>query len=39
VVLGLSQKSHIEKVLKKFNTHKCNNTRASIVKGVKFTKF
>jgi hypothetical protein len=27
-VLGLSQKSYIEKVLKKFNMHKCNPTPA-----------
>jgi hypothetical protein len=38
-VLGLSQKSYIEKVLKKFNMHKCNPTPAPIVKGVKFEKF
>jgi hypothetical protein len=38
-VLGLSQKSYIEKVLKKFNMHKCNLTPAPIVKGVKFDKF
>jgi hypothetical protein len=38
-VLGLSQKSYIEKVLKKFNMHKCNPTSALIVKGVKFGKF
>jgi hypothetical protein len=38
-VLGLSQKSYIEKVLKKFNMHKCNPTPAPIVKGVKFGKF
>jgi hypothetical protein len=38
-VLGLSQKSYIEKVLKKFNMHKCNHTSAPIVKGVKFRKF
>jgi hypothetical protein len=38
-VLGLSQKSYIEKVLKKFNMHKCNLTPAPIVKGVKFGKF
>jgi hypothetical protein len=37
-VLGLSQKSYIEKVLKKFNMHKCNPTPAPIVKGVKFGK-
>jgi hypothetical protein len=38
-VLGLSQKSYIEKVLKKFNMHKCNPTPALIVKRVKFGKF
>jgi hypothetical protein len=38
-VLGLSQKSYIEKVLKKFNMHKCNPTLAPTVKGVKFEKF
>jgi hypothetical protein len=38
-VLGLSQKSYIEKVLKKFNMYKCNPTPSSIVKGVKFEKF
>jgi hypothetical protein len=38
-VLGLSQKSYIEKVLKKFNMHKCNPMLAPIVKGVKFGKF
>jgi hypothetical protein len=38
-VLGLSQRSYIEKVLKKFNIHKCNPTPAPIVKGVKFGKF
>jgi hypothetical protein len=38
-VLGLSQKSYIEKVLKKFNMHKCNPMPAPIVKGIKFEKF
>jgi hypothetical protein len=38
-VLGLLQKSYIEKVLKKFNMHKCNPTPALIVNGVKFGKF
>jgi hypothetical protein len=38
-VLWLSQKAYIEKVLKKFNMHKCNHTPASIVKDVKFGKF
>jgi hypothetical protein len=37
--LGLSQKSYIEKVLKKFNMHKCNPIPALIVKGVRFEKF
>jgi hypothetical protein len=37
--LGFSQKSYIEKVLKKFNMHKGNPTPALIVKGVKFEKF
>ncbi|KAK3118926.1 hypothetical protein QOZ80_9BG0710700 [Eleusine coracana subsp. coracana] len=31
--LGLSQKTYIEKVLKKFNMHKCSATPAPIVKG------
>jgi hypothetical protein len=38
-VLGLLQKSYIEKVLKKFNMHKCNPTPTPIVKGVKFGNF
>jgi hypothetical protein len=38
-VLRLSQKSYIEKVIKKFNMHKCNPTPAPIVKGVRFEKF
>jgi hypothetical protein len=38
-VLGLSQKSYIEKVLRKFSMHMCNSTPAPIVKGVKFEKF
>jgi hypothetical protein len=38
-VLGLSQKSYIEKVLKKFNMRKCILTPAPIVKDVKFEKF
>jgi hypothetical protein len=37
-VLGLSQKSYIEKVLKKFIMHKCNPTPAPIVNDVKFGK-
>jgi hypothetical protein len=31
-VLGLSQKTYIEKVLKKFNMHKCSASSAPIVK-------
>jgi hypothetical protein len=31
-VLELLQKSYIEKVLKKFNMHKCNTTHAPIVR-------
>jgi hypothetical protein len=38
-VLGLSQKSYIGKVLKKFNMHRCNPTPAPIVKDAKFGKF
>jgi hypothetical protein len=38
-VLGLLQKSYIEKVLKKFNMHKCNPTPAPIVNVIKFGKF
>jgi hypothetical protein len=38
-VLGFLQKSNIEKVLKKFDMHKCNPTLAPIVKGIKFGKF
>jgi hypothetical protein len=38
-LLGRSQKSYIEKILKKFNMHKCNPTPALIVKGIKFGKF
>jgi hypothetical protein len=32
-VLGLSQKTYIEKVLKKFSMHKCSPSPALIVKG------
>ncbi|KAK3142870.1 hypothetical protein QOZ80_4BG0352960 [Eleusine coracana subsp. coracana] len=34
--LGLSQKIYIEKVLKKFNMHKCSSTPAPIFKGESF---
>jgi len=32
-VLGLSQKTYIEKVLKRYNMHKCSTSPAPIVKG------
>ena len=35
----LSQKTYIEKVLKKYNMHKCSASPAPIVKGDKFGKF
>jgi hypothetical protein len=38
-VLGLSQKSYIEKVLKKFNMYKCNPTPASIVRVLSLGNF
>jgi hypothetical protein len=38
-MLGLSQKSYTEKVLKKFNMSKCNPTSTPIVKGTKFGNF
>jgi hypothetical protein len=38
-VLGLSQKAHIEKVLKKFSMHKCSASPASIVKGDRYEDF
>jgi hypothetical protein len=38
-VLELSQKSYIEKILKRFNMHKCNPMPAPIVKGTKFENF
>jgi hypothetical protein len=37
--LGLSQKAYLEKVLKKFNMHACNPTRAPIIKGDKYGSF
>jgi hypothetical protein len=39
VVLGLSQKAYLEKVLKKFSMHACNPTSAPIVKGDKYGSF
>jgi hypothetical protein len=38
-VLELSQKTYLEKVLKKFSMHACNPTPASIVKGDKYVSF
>jgi hypothetical protein len=38
-VLGLSQKTYIEKVLKKFSMHACNPTHAPIVKDNKYWSF
>jgi hypothetical protein len=38
-VLGLSQKSYLEKVLKKFSMHACNPTPALIVKGDEYESF
>jgi hypothetical protein len=38
-VLGLSQKAYIEKVLKKFSTHKCSPSPAPIVKGDRYGDF
>jgi hypothetical protein len=38
-VMGLSRKTYLEKVLKKFSMHACNPTPASIVKGDKYVSF
>jgi hypothetical protein len=38
-VLGLSQKTYIEKVLKKFNMHKCSASPAPIVKDDRYGEF
>ena len=38
-ILGLSQKTYIEKVLRKYNMHKCSALPAPIIKGDKFGKF
>ena len=38
-VLGLSQKSYIENVLKRYNMHKCNASPGPIVKGDKFGEY
>jgi hypothetical protein len=39
VVLGLSQKSYIDKILKRYNMHKCSATSAPVVKGDKLGAF
>jgi hypothetical protein len=39
VVLWLSQKTYLKKVLKKFSIHACNPTPAPIVKGDKYENF
>jgi hypothetical protein len=39
VVLGLSQKAYLEKVLKKFSMHACNPTPAPIVKAISMRVF
>jgi hypothetical protein len=39
MVLELSQKTYLEKVLKKFSMHACNPTPAPIVKGDKYENF
>jgi hypothetical protein len=38
-VLGLSQKSYIENILKRYNMHKCNASPGTIVKGDKFREY
>jgi hypothetical protein len=38
-VLGLSQKAYFERVLKKYNMHKCSGSPAPVVKGDKFGTF
>jgi hypothetical protein len=38
-VLGLSQKTYLEKVVKKFSMHACNPAPAPIVKGDKYESF
>jgi hypothetical protein len=36
-ILGLSQKSYIDRVLKTYNMHKCSSTPAPVLKGDKFS--
>ena len=38
-ILGLSQKTYIEKILKKFSVHKCSPSSAPIVKGDRYGDF
>ena len=38
-VLGLSQNTYIEKILKKFSMHKCSPSPAPIVKGDRYGDF
>jgi hypothetical protein len=38
-ILGLSQRAYVEKVLKKYNMHKCSASPAPVVKGDKFGTF
>jgi hypothetical protein len=38
-ILGLSQKAYIDRVLKRFNMHKCSAMPAHVVKGDKIGKF
>ena len=38
-VLGLSQKTYIERILKKFSMHKCSSSPAPIVKGDRYGDF
>jgi hypothetical protein len=38
-VLRLSQKTYLEKVVKKFSMHACNSTPAPIVRGDKYGSF
>ena len=37
--LGLSRKAYIEKVLKRYNMHKCSSTTGLVAKGDKFRQF
>jgi len=39
MVFGLSQKTYLEKVLKKYSMHACKSLPAPILKGERFGKF